>query len=103
MNIKTNIDYRAIAAKLNTIETTLDGDRLNKLSLDYYHFSPVLKEQLQDKRGELAAFPTTESEVLEIARICVKHKIPLTVRGAGTGNYGQCIPLQGGIILDMSK
>ena len=103
MNIKTNIDYQAIAAELTTIETTLDRDRLNKLSLDYYHFSPILTEQLQDKRGELAAFPTTEAEVLQIARICVKYKIPLTVRGAGTGNYGQCIPLQGGIILDLSK
>ena len=27
----------------------------------------------------------------------------MTVRGAGTGNYGQCIPLEGGIILDTSK
>ena len=41
--------------------------------------------------------------MLKIARTCVKYKIPLTVRGAGTGNYGQCIPLKGGIILDTSK
>jgi len=34
--------------------------------------------------------------------VCVKHKVPLTVRGAGTGNYGQCVPLDGGIILDLS-
>ena len=103
MNINTDIDYQAIASKLAGIETTRDGDRLAKLSLDYYHFSPILKAQLQDKRGELAVFPTTEAEVLQIAQVCVNHKIPLTVRGAGTGNYGQCIPLQGGIILDTSK
>ena len=103
MSINTDIDYQAIASQLSGIETTSDRDRLTKLSLDYYHFSPILKEQLEDKRGELAVFPTTEDEVLEIARICVKEKIPLTVRGAGTGNYGQCIPLQGGIILDTSK
>ena len=103
MNINTNIDYQAIASKLEGIETTSDRDRLTKLSLDYYHFSPILKEKLQDKRGELAVFPTTEAEVLEIATACVKDRIPLTVRGAGTGNYGQCIPLQGGIILDTSK
>jgi FAD/FMN-containing dehydrogenase len=40
---------------------------------------------------------------LRIAAACVKSKIPLTVRGAGTGNYGQCIPLKGGVILDTSK
>ena len=26
----------------------------------------------------------------------------MTVRGAGTGNYGQCVPLEGGIVLDLS-
>ena len=103
MKINNDIDYQAIANKLSGIETTRDSDRLTKLSLDYYHFSPILKEQLQDKRGDLAVFPTTEAEVLRIAQVCVQNKIPLTVRGAGTGNYGQCIPLQGGIILDLSK
>ncbi|MEM8832382.1 MAG: FAD-binding oxidoreductase [Cyanobacteria bacterium P01_G01_bin.19] len=103
MTINTNIDYAAIAQELSGMETTTNSDRLAKLSLDYYHFSPILTQQLQDKRGELAVFPTTEAEVLQVAKTCVKHKIPLTVRGAGTGNYGQCIPLAGGIILDMSK
>lgn len=103
MNINNDIDYQEIAKKLSGIETTRDSDRLTKLSLDYYHFSPILQEQLQDKRGDLAVFPTTETEVLQIAQVCVQNKIPLTVRGAGTGNYGQCIPLQGGIILDTSK
>ncbi|MEO0834843.1 MAG: FAD-binding oxidoreductase [Cyanobacteria bacterium J06642_3] len=103
MNINTDINYQAIADKLSGIETTRDSDRLAKLSLDYYHFSPILQEQLQDKRGELAVFPTSEAEVLQIAQVCVEAKIPLTVRGAGTGNYGQCIPLAGGIILDTSK
>lgn len=103
MNTNTDTDYQAIAAELAGIETTSDRERLTKLSLDYYHFSPILKQQLEDKRGELAVFATTEAEVLQIAETCVKERISLTVRGAGTGNYGQCIPLKGGIILDTSK
>jgi hypothetical protein len=103
MNTNSTVDYQAIAHELEGIETISDRDRLTKLSLDYYHFSPILTKQLQDKRGNIAVFPTNEAEVIQIAQTCVKHQIFLTVRGAGTGNYGQCIPLKGGMILDTSK
>jgi hypothetical protein len=35
-------------------------------------------------------------------RYAGKHGVPVTVRGAGTGNYGQCVPLERGIVLDLS-
>jgi FAD/FMN-containing dehydrogenase len=37
-----------------------------------------------------------------VAGACARHQVPLTVRGAGTGNYGQCVPLAGGLVLDLS-
>lgn len=89
--------------ELDGIETITDKSKISKLSLDYYHFSPILSQQLQDKRGDLVVSPSTESEIIKTAEVCYKYQIPLTVRGAGTGNYGQCIPLQGGVILDLSK
>ncbi len=88
---------------LSHLEIITDPHQLSKLSLDYYHFSPILQQQLQDKRGDMVIRPTTEAEVVQIAQTCVNYKVPLTVRGAGTGNYGQCIPLEGGVILDTSK
>jgi FAD/FMN-containing dehydrogenase len=88
---------------LSGIETITDPIQLTKLSLDYYHFSPVLQPILEGKRGDVVIRPTSEAEVLQVAQACVKHRIPLTVRGAGTGNYGQCIPLAGGVILDLSR
>ena len=62
--------------------------------------SPILKQQLRGKFGDLVAVPRDEAEVIKVARLCVERKIPLTVRGAGTGNYGQAMPLEGGIILE---
>lgn len=85
------------------IETISDLTQVTKLSQDYYNFSPVLIPLLSDKIGDLVVRPTQEADVLRIVSECVKHRIPITIRGAGTGNYGQCVPLQGGVILDMSK
>ncbi len=38
-------------------------------------------------------------EVSEIMKICSSNKIPVTVRGAGTGLVGGCVPLYGGIVI----
>ncbi|MEG4580128.1 FAD-binding oxidoreductase [Microcoleus sp. MON1_C5] len=98
-----SIDWDAFSSELSGIEIISDRAQVVKLSQDYYHFSPVLQPLLSDKTGDLVVRPASEAEVFRIAAACVKSKIPLTVRGAGTGNYGQCIPLKGGVILDTSK
>jgi FAD/FMN-containing dehydrogenase len=98
-----SVDWDALASELAGLEIITEPTQVAKLSLDYYHFSPVLQQKLSDKRGDLVVRPTSEAEVLRVAAVCVKYKVPLTVRGAGTGNYGQCIPLEGGVILDTTR
>jgi FAD/FMN-containing dehydrogenase len=98
-----NSNCQTLIQELAHLEIITDPVQVAKLSLDYYHFSPVLEAQLHDKRADLVIRPQNSQEVLAVAKTCVKHQIPLTVRGAGTGNYGQCIPLQGGVILDTTK
>jgi FAD/FMN-containing dehydrogenase len=98
-----SIDRDTLLSELAGIEVITDSTQVAKLSLDYYHFSPVLQPKLSDKRGDLVVRPTNEAEVLQVAAVCVKQKVPLTVRGAGTGNYGQCVPLNGGVILDTTR
>ncbi|MBV9387917.1 MAG: FAD-binding oxidoreductase, partial [Chroococcidiopsidaceae cyanobacterium CP_BM_ER_R8_30] len=78
-----SIDWSAIASELSGMEVITDATQITKLSLDYYHFSPVLQPQLRDKRGDLVVRPISEAEVLRVAQVCVKHQVPLTVRGAG--------------------
>jgi len=74
---------------------------VERLSKDFYWYSPILKRDLALKVGEIVVQPVNVEEILAIARYAGEHGVPLTVRGAGTGNYGQCIPLHGGIVLDL--
>jgi FAD/FMN-containing dehydrogenase len=70
-------------------------------SRDFFWYSPILKLQLADCVGEVVVTPRSEADVVTVARLCVAARLPLTVRGAGTGNYGQAVPLHGGVVLDM--
>lgn len=97
------IDWEALIASLQGIEIITEPTQVARLSQDYHTFSPILQTQLAGKTGDLVIRPTTEAEVIKVAAACVKYRVPVTVRGAGTGNYGQCVPLQGGVILDMSR
>lgn len=42
-------------------------------------------------------------EISEIMKICSAENIPVTVRGAGTGLVGGCVPVHGGIIISTEK
>src|ERR1700732_3726302 len=80
-----------------------DAGSLRMRSRDFFWFSPILKEKLEDKRAEIVAVPRNKSELIRIASACAKHRVPLTVRGGGTGNYGQAVPLEGGVVVDMTR
>jgi FAD/FMN-containing dehydrogenase len=76
---------------------------VEQLSRDFYWYSPVLRKQLDGKVGDSVVQPLSAMEIREVLRYCFAHSIPVTVRGAGTGNYGQAVPLHGGVILDLSR
>ncbi|MDJ0736391.1 MAG: FAD-binding oxidoreductase [Nostocaceae cyanobacterium] len=98
-----SFDLDALKKSLSGIEIITDSAQVAKLSQDYHTFSPVLVSKLEGKVGDIVVRPLNESEVLKIASACAKHRVPVTVRGAGTGNYGQCVPLYGGVIIDMTR
>ncbi|MCD4766036.1 MAG: FAD-binding protein [Methanosarcinales archaeon] len=52
---------------------------------------------------DYVVMPCTTAEVSKIVKLGHKHRIPITARGAGTGLAGGAVPLQGGIVLDMSR
>ncbi|MBE9037925.1 FAD-binding oxidoreductase [aff. Roholtiella sp. LEGE 12411] len=99
----TTTNLNALINALEGIEIITDPTQVSKLSQDYHTFSPVLVPKLEGKVGDIVVRPANEQEVLKVAAACARHRVPVTVRGAGTGNYGQCVPLHGGVILDMTR
>ena len=81
----------------------LNPQIVEQLSRDFYWYSPVLRRQLDGKLGEVVVQPLGTEEVQKILRYCYANDIPVTARGAGTGNYGQAVPLQGGVVLDLAR
>jgi FAD/FMN-containing dehydrogenase len=72
-------------------------------SRDFYWYSPILKEDLESVSGDIVVTPTSEDEVATILAAAHRLSIPVTPRGGGTGNYGQAMPLSGGIVLNLAE
>ncbi len=92
-------DLKAALAGLQIID---DPSTVRLRSRDFFWYSPLLKEELNSKSADLIVVPQNEEDVLRVARECVARRIPIVVRGGATGNYGQMVPLAGGVLLDMA-
>ena len=87
-----------VAEPSRVIDTPQVVDRLSR---DFYWYSPVLKKLLDGKRGDVVVQPVDDEEVRRVLAYCYEYEIPVTARGSGTGNYGQAVPLHGGVVLDL--
>lgn len=86
---------------LGDIPVVTDPKVVRRRSRDFFWYSPVLNELLNDKSADLVVSPRDEADVIRVAAACARHRVPITVRAGGTGNYGQAVPLHGGVLLDV--
>jgi FAD/FMN-containing dehydrogenase len=89
-------------ADLGEVPVATDDATIKLKSRDFFWFSPILKRQLDDKRARAVVRPRSRAELKRVIAAAARHRVPLTTRGGGTGNYGQCVPLDGGVVLDVS-
>jgi len=96
-------DLSAFVAALGDIPVVTDPTLVKRKSRDMTAaFSPVMKREMADKFADAIVSPRTKDDVLRIASAAARHRMPLIARGAGTANFGQGIPLQGGAMVDMT-
>jgi FAD binding domain len=84
----------------NEASINADPKQLKLWSRDHYWYSPVLRPLLDDKSAEVSVQPRTLEALIGVIAFAVRQNVPITMRGAGTGNYGQGVPMHGGILLD---
>ncbi|MBD3678842.1 MAG: FAD-binding oxidoreductase, partial [Rhodobacteraceae bacterium] len=93
----------AAKAALSHLEIDEKPVSVKAKSRDFFWYSPVLKDRLDHIVGDFVVAPKNEAEVIEVLRTCYAHDVPVTTRGAGTGNYGQAMPLAGGCVMHMKN
>ena len=96
-------DIDRLLDDLSGIAVETQPQKVRRRSRDFYWYSPILKRQLDHVTADAVVTPRDESEVVRVVAACHRRGVPLTPRGGGTGNYGQAMPLHGGIVLDLSE
>src|SRR3954469_1282521 len=96
------MDLTAFRAALGDIPVQDHPRIVQQKSRDHYWYSPRLKAELENVTAQLVVAPRTQEEVRTILAAAYKHSVPVTPRGAGTGNYGQAMPLSGGVVLELT-
>ena len=97
------MDLTAFRAALGDIPVQDHPKIVLQKSRDHYWYSPRLKAELEHVTAQLVVAPRTQDEVKTVLAAAFKTGVPVTPRGAGTGNYGQAMPLSGGAILDLTS
>jgi FAD/FMN-containing dehydrogenase len=97
------IDVMGLKAELAGIKIEDNPAIVKQKSRDFFWYSPVLKRQLDHITADLVVSPKSEAEVIRVLKTCYRLGVPVTPRGAGTGNYGQAMPLSGGVVLSLAE
>ncbi len=86
---------------IQAIPHSRDATALRVKSTDFSWFSPIMSAALGGRQADVIVSPRSEEEVIRLAAACARHRVPLVARGAGTGNFGQAVPLAGGAVIEM--
>src|SRR4249919_2808398 len=76
-----------------------DHVRSDDASLETYGVDALGKGHPPD----VVVLPANTEQIAAIARLCNAERVPLVVRGAGTGFTGGAVPTCGGVLVSMER
>lgn len=71
----------------------------NETLVSYSYDATPLYQSLPDG----VVFPSSTSEVSAVMKVCSAHKVPVIARGAGSNLCGGVVPVQGGLVMVMTR
>jgi D-lactate dehydrogenase len=86
---------------LNSLKSSLPTERLllDAAQCWAYGFDNSRKQSTP----QAVALPVTHEEVVSITKLCNHYRVPLVLRGRGTGTTGGSVPVQGGLVMSMEQ
>ena len=97
------VDWGAFRVALGDIPSS-DNPTLRKAkSRDFFWYSPILTRKLDGCVADLVVQPRTQEELVQVLKLAWTNRVPVTLRGRGSGNYGQAVPLEGGLVIEMTR
>ncbi len=95
-------DIAGLIADLGDVPLVTESGVVRRKSRDFFWYSPILNKELHGKSADIIVAPRNEADIVRTVAACVRRRIPITVRAGATGNYGQAVPLEGGVLLDVN-
>jgi alkyldihydroxyacetonephosphate synthase len=95
--------HAALTAALGSTAVSIAPERLDAFVTDTYW--PALHAAAAGTpiaRPDVVARPRTEEEVAEVLAIADAHRTPVVPWGGGSGTQGGCLPIHGGIVIDLT-
>ncbi len=74
----------------------------NPAILEAYRFVAMGQDMPVSTRPDIVVMPSNEEQVSRILSLANRIGLPVVTRGQGTGFQGENVPLQGGIMMDLS-
>ncbi|ACV61877.1 D-lactate dehydrogenase (cytochrome) [Desulfofarcimen acetoxidans DSM 771] len=74
----------------------------DEFDLKFYSYDSSFQAKLNRYFPDAVVFPRSTEEVAAVMRLAYEHGIPVTPRGAGTGETCGCLAVEGGLVMDLS-
>jgi alkyldihydroxyacetonephosphate synthase len=97
----SNVEEALVSALGDAVSTA--PERLDAFVADTYW--PALHAAAAGApiaRPDVVVRPRTEEHVADVVRIADEHRVPVVPWGGGSGTQGGCLPIHGGIVIDLA-